>query len=135
MTISTYGDVEALLVYWLKTVVGLTNVVTEQPTNLQFVLPLHVVERFGGGDTGELGLDVANVDIDTFAADRTTAKNTAELVRWWLRMKLPGWRSLDGRTVVSRVETIQAPTNRPWDSRNAVRRFGGTYRIHLHTRL
>jgi hypothetical protein len=128
MTGTPYVDVEALLVDWIKTL-GFVNVVTEQPPNLQFVMPLVVVERFGGQD-GQYTLDVANVDVDVFAADRPSAKTQSEFIRQQIRLHLPGYQT--AHTVVGRVETISAPIHAPYDSTNRVRRFTAAYRIYLH---
>lgn len=124
-----YANVEDLLAGWLKTVLGYEHVVHEQPTNLRFVLPLIVVERFGGAD-GRIGLDIANVDVDVFATSRADAAAQAENIRRSIRMTLPGY--VHGGTVIAKTETISAPSHAPWDSTAQVRRFVAAYRIHLH---
>jgi hypothetical protein len=127
-----YVDVEELVVTWMKSRDGYVNVVTEVPANLQFAMPLWVVERFGGSDS-VLTIDVANVDIDVYAADRPSAKALAEALRQDIRIHLTGYRPVASpQTVVAKVETISAPIHAPYDSKARVRRFTAAYRIYLH---
>ena len=127
--LGSYVDIEALLIHWAKTVLGLANVTTEYPTNAIFVMPLFVVERFGGSDS-TITLDVCHVDIDVYAADRASAKANAETIRAGIRTRLPGyvWQG----TTISRTATISAPSHAPFDSRAAVRRITAAYQIHAH---
>jgi hypothetical protein len=127
-----YVDVEALVIDWLKTRLEYRYVSDELPPNLVDLLrtdPVHVVERFGGSDQ-TLGLDVARVDIDTFANSRAGAKLHAETVRSGLRLYLT--KHVYAGTVVSKVETISAPIHAPYDSRRAVRRFTQAVQITAH---
>lgn len=126
---TSYADIEALLHDWLTSVLGYENVTFELPTNLVFVMPLVVVERFGGADA-TITLDQPTVDIDVFAASREDARAHAESIRQALRTKLPG-RTFRG-AVVQRVRTISGPTKAPYDSRGTVRRFTAAYQIQLH---
>jgi hypothetical protein len=127
-----YGDAEDFLVAWLKLRFATNNVIDELPYNLTFVMPLIVVERFGGG-TKVLGLDQANVDVDVFQPDRAAAKAYAGNVRRAIEMELPGYRS--GMSHISRAENISAPTIAPWDSNRQIRRATSAYRLTLHTAL
>lgn len=124
-----YADVETLLSDWLKTQLGFANVVHELPTNLMFVMPLVVVERFGGTDN-VITLDIARVDIDVFCPDRATAKANAEKIRTAMRWQLPGY--VANGTTVARVETLSAPSIAPFDSRNSIRRASASYQVRLH---
>jgi hypothetical protein len=125
-----YADVEALVKQWLTTTLAYTNVTHDLPTNLAFVLPLIVVERFGGSDD-VITLDVARVDLDVFAASRDTAKQHALTIWSALRTRLPG-HVHDNTTVVGKVKTISPPTKAAFDSRNTVHRFTMAVQIHLH---
>src|SRR2546421_967032 len=116
-----YADVEELFKTWLQSVLGYENVVHEQPTNLTFVMPLIVVERFGGSDP-VITLDLPHVDVDVFAPDRASAKAHANTIWQAARTRMPGY-VYAGRTVVNRVATINGPVRVPWDSRNQVRRY------------
>jgi hypothetical protein len=129
-TATGYVDAAELFAAWLKATLGYENVIHELPTNLQFLMPLVVVERFGGGDQ-TITLDVARLDIDTFCADRATALGHAETIRQAMRTRMRGYIHLN-RTVVGKVETISAPTIAPYDSRNSVRRATQAVQIHLH---
>lgn len=120
----------ALVANFLATVGGFTNITRRQPLNLRFVMPLLVVERFGGSDR-LVTVDVARIDIDTFCATEDAADVQAENVRTLLRTRLPG-RVWGGATVL-RVETFSAPRPLPWDSRNEVFRVGGSYQITTRT--
>lgn len=130
-----YGDVEALLVDWLKTELDTENVADELPYNLTFVLPLTVVERYGGADR-VITLDEPTIDIDSFDATLAGAKAGAERIRTLVRRKLPG-RILGGPvggTSVVWTKTISGPARRPWDNTD-LRRVVGSYQLKLHTPL
>lgn len=128
-----YPDAEALLVAWLKVVLGLDHIYeggpTDVPSNVQYIVPLVMVERFGGNDD-VLSLDRCNVDIDCYASDRSTAKALAERVRRLMRIALPR-QVLAVGTVVTKVETVAAPTVLPYDP-TPVRRVGAAYRLTVH---
>lgn len=127
---SGYVDVADLVTTWLQTTLGYPNVANELPTNLVFLMPLVVVERFGG-DEPLITFDVARLDVDVFTPDRATALAHAETIRQALRTRLPGYVH-QGRTVVQRVDTISPPTRAPYDSRNTVRRVTAAYSVRLH---
>lgn len=124
-----YPDVEQMLTGWLATTLGV-RVLTDTPANLAQVLPVVQVTRFGGNDRVP-GLDVANVDVDCYAATRHGAAELAESVRYALRFVLQGQRV--GDLTVSRVETIVSPSWRPYDN-TSLRRFGSSYSLTLHAR-
>lgn len=125
-----YADIEDLLAAWLKTVLGYPNVTHELPTNLTFVMPLVVVEGFGGTDN-VITLDRPNVDIDVLASSRDAAKAHALSIWTAMRTRLPGYVH-DNTTVVQDVRTISRPSKAEFDSRNTVRRFTFAVQIHLH---
>jgi hypothetical protein len=124
----TFADVETLLVGWLSPHLGGMRVVTDTPSNLANILPVVQVTRFGGSDR-QVALDVANVDIDTYAASRHGAAELAERVRYALLFILPGQNN-DG-VVVTRTDTIVGPSWRAYEN-TALRRFGATYQLTLH---
>jgi hypothetical protein len=125
-----YADVEELVKAWLQAKLGYENVTHEQPTNLRFVMPLIVVERFGGADR-IITLDKPHVDLDVFAPSRAAAKAHANTIWQAMRTRMPGY-IYAARTVVQNVETIAGPSHAPWDSNAQVRRFTMAYQIHLH---
>lgn len=120
-----YPDVERLLVTYLGGELGV-RVVTDLPSNLQQVLPVVQVGRFGGADDVRT-IDNGSVDIDVYAAGRGASVALAERCRAALRFDLPG-RVIGGVTV-SRVRTTLGPAWRPYDDTTNVRRFGATYQI------
>jgi hypothetical protein len=115
--VAGYTSIYALLKAFLATV-GHTNVGREVPSNLAFDLPFHVVERFGGADRANW-LDIARVDIDTYAAAADTAEDFAEQIRAAMRTRLVRYM-FDGSTV-SKVETMSAPKLIPYDATNVFR--------------
>lgn len=127
---SRYASVETLLAAWLKATLGYENVAHELPTNLVFLMPLIVVDRFGGNDD-TITIDRANVDIDCFAPTRVDALAHGEHIRKAMRTQLPR-TVLGGATTVLKVETLSAPTAAAFDSKNTVRRCTASYRVHLH---
>ncbi len=131
----SYGDVETLLIDWIaatyKTSLGLVMVVpeVELPSNLTYCLPLVTVGRFGGGDD-TISLDVANVDVDVYAATAGAAKTIARRIHTGVRLNLPG--HLDGSLSVSRARTITAPTVRDYQS-STVFLVGASYQVTAHS--
>jgi hypothetical protein len=142
-----YPNVEQLLCAWLVDVLEVSptgvhrRVLPEVPSDLVSAtgMPCHVVERFGGADVVP-GLDVARINIDTFTTGgdplkaRAAALERAEDVRWVIVLRLVG-KTLGGPTVgavVSRVAVMSAPTIRPYDSWNQIRRASAAYEIRIH---
>jgi hypothetical protein len=124
-----YASVEQLVGDWLKTVLGYENLAHELPTNFTFLMPLVVVERFGGSDD-TLTLDRANVDVDVYAATRADALAHGEHIRQAIRTKLRGHTV--GGVTFGQPQTISAPTIAPFDSKNRVRRCTAAYRLLAH---
>lgn len=124
-----YPDIERLLVGWLSARFSL-RVVTDTPANLEKVLPLIRVTRFGGADTAP-GIDRAIVDVDTYGATRATAAQLAERVRYSFLFKLCGTQ-VDDVAIVD-VDTLSGPSWRPYDN-TALRRFGASYAITTHAK-
>lgn len=124
-----YASVEQILVGWIKTVLGYENVATELPTNLTFLMPLVVVEKFGGTDD-TITLDVSRVDIDCLAPTRADALAHGEHIRQAIRTKLRGYTV--GGVTFGQAHTIGAPTAAPFDSKHRVRRCTASYQILTH---
>src|SRR2546421_8536815 len=116
-----YADAEDLFQTWLQTVLGYENVAQEQPTNLTFLMPLIVVERFGGADT-VITLDRPHLDVDVFAPDRAGAKAHANTIWQAARTRMPGY-VYQRQTVVNGVNTIGGPVHAPRGSANPGRPF------------
>lgn len=125
-----YADVDTLLVAWLRLHLGTdVTVMPELPTDVTPLLPLLVVERYGGTDE-TITLDEAHVDIDAFAVGRTASKALAEQARTLIRTVLPGhWT---GEATVSKTWTIAGPTRRDWDN-TSTRRWGASYGLIVHS--
>jgi hypothetical protein len=124
-----YASVETLLTTWLQVTLGYENLAHELPTNLTFLMPLVVVERFGGNDA-TITLDTANVDIDVYAPTRADALAHGEHIRQAIRTKLRGY--ITGGVTFGQPQTISAPTIAPFDSKARVRRCTAAYRLLLH---
>lgn len=124
----TYPDIERLLVAYLPPLLGGVRVVTDTPANLERVLPIVQVQRFGGGDVAP-GIDRPVVDIDCYAATRGAASDLAERVRYAVLYRLPG--TTVGAVGIPRVDTLTGPSWRPYDN-TALRRFGASYAITTH---
>jgi hypothetical protein len=124
----TFPDVETLLVGWLSGHLAGMRVVTDTPSNLASLLPVVQVTRFGGGDHS-VALDVANIDVDTYAATRQGAAELAEQVRYALLFILPGQNNKG--VVVTRTDTLIGPSWRAYEN-TALRRFGATYQLTVH---
>lgn len=122
-----YIDVERVLVAWLTSALGV-RVLTDLPADLQKVVPVLQIARFGGADTRP-GLDVATLDVDAYGADRAGAIQLAEEARYALRFQLPGTQIENA--VFTQVITTEAPGFRPYDN-TALRRFGGSYQVFVH---
>lgn len=133
MTGEGYPDIEALLADWLKTALGITGVIAgdipdDVPSNLDYIVPLVIVSRFGGTDR-VLSLDSPRVDVDCFAATRDTAKALGEKVRRAIRVVLP--RQILGGAVITRTATFSSPTVVAWAS-GPVRRVTAAYELGVH---
>ena len=122
-----YVDVERVLVAWLGAQLN-RRVVTDLPADLEKQVPLVQIRRVGGGDFRP-GLDTAGLDVDVYGPDRATTVALAEQARHALRFRLPGTQI--GPAVFTRVDTIEAPSYRPYDA-SGLRRFGATYRLTIH---
>jgi GGDEF domain-containing protein len=132
MASTGYPDIESRLIAWLKTTLDMTHVYEggpeDVPHNLTAIVPIVMVDRFGGSDA-TVSLDDANVDVEVYASTRTAAKALAERIRGEIRLNLTG-KTLAG-AVIARVATIGAPAVLPFDS-GPVRRVGASYRIRVH---
>ena len=120
----SYGGVEALLIGYLRTALGV-RCLTDLPADLQNVVPVVQVVRIGGpSDDNDSRFEAATVSIDCFASDRASATALAMQVDDVMRHSLPG--TLTGGAVVTKVRTLTGASWRPWDDQQ-VRRFGATY--------
>jgi len=122
-----YADVERLLVGWLGEQCN-CRVVTDLPADLEKWVPLLQIQRIGGSDPRP-GLDIVGLDVDAYGPDRGSAIELAEDARHALRFELPGTQLENA--VITRVDTTEAPSYRPYDN-TELRRFGGTYRVIVH---
>lgn len=124
-----YADIEQVLGGWLTVALGYENVAHDLPTNLTFLMPLVVVERFGGNDD-TITIDRANIDIDVYAPTRADALAHSEHIRQAIRTRLRGYTT--GGVTFGRPQTISAPTIAPYDSKHRVRRATAAYRLLVH---
>lgn len=105
------------------------RVVTETPADMTGEPPVIRVRRIGGSDT-VYTLDVANLDVDTYAVGEPAAYDLAEQVRTSLRLHAEG-QTVDG-ALIAEVATISAPKWVPYDN-TALRRISATYRIAIRS--
>lgn len=122
-------DVEVLLIAWLGARLPGVTLVAELDNDLLADLPLvQVTDVPGGGDDG-FRIDRPVVDINAYAASRGEARALGQRVRALLLTELRG--SVTGGGVITRVNTIQGPTVRPYTN-TELRRVGATYQVFLH---
>lgn len=124
------ADAELFVRNWLAAQFPTARVVTELPANLEQVLPVIQVTRFGGVDD-TLVLDHPSIDIDTYAATRTATRDLNGQVRSALRLHFPGYAA--GGAAVQSVTTISGV--RVFDSypNPNLRRANSAYRITIHS--
>jgi hypothetical protein len=121
-------DVEQLLIPWLSSTLS-ARALTDVPADLLAALPVIRVARIGGADDdNNPRFDAATVTVDWFGADRTAASDLAQAGHHALRVLLP--RMTFNGVTVTFVQTISAPSWRPWDDTD-VRRYGATYRLFI----
>lgn len=119
---------------WLEDQLGerITGTHDRPPPNLLQKMPLIVVSRIGGGDV-DVNLSTPSLAIDLYGAGDDAASDLMDAVHNLLRYRLRNYRTAEGH-VVTTVRTIGLPRPLPYDSRNQVFRYGGTYQVWLQTR-
>jgi hypothetical protein len=118
-------DIEALLIPWLETKLGV-RVVSELPP--EAAPPIIRLYRISGADN-DYKLDRPIIDIDVFAASRPEAAALSERVRTAIRDDLRGL-VLSG-VVISYPFTIIGPRWLP-DTNTDWRRYSASYEVLLH---
>lgn len=132
-----FPSIERLLVVLLEPIAG-CPITAELPHNFQepagnaFELPVVAIDRIAGEDL-DFKLDRPIIDVDVYAADRTTAQNISEDLRAYIRNELPGSHvAFDGYNVVfGRCRTIVGPRCLP-HSNPTIRRYSANYELLLH---
>lgn len=117
------ADIEQVLTGWLGSQFPDARLCTEAPADMAGAVPVVRVVRVGGGRL--YVLDRPTVVVDTFHADRPSAKAYAARVEHALYWLLPG-----AGLGVTGVATISGPSYAPWDNTN-VRRITATYQIYF----
>lgn len=119
---------------WLGDQLGnrITGTHDRPPSNLVSSMPLVVVTTFGGGDI-DVNLSTPNLAVDLYAAGDDAASDLMDTIHALLRYRLRNYRTVEGH-VVTTVRTLGLPRVLPYDSRNQVFRYGGTYQVWLKTR-
>jgi hypothetical protein len=98
----TFGGVEALLVPWLTSTLGV-RAVTETPDNLADVVPINKVDRIGGGAYPRAGrLIFPSVVVASFAKGNEAADKAAQDVVDAMLGLLPN-QTITGSTVTGVV--------------------------------
>lgn len=104
---------------------------TETPLTLQDGLPYIRLSRTGGTD--DLVTDTATVSVDVFAADASSAKNTAALVRQRL-IRGPLLADVSFATahgLVDQVRTAIGPQMIPPTDSDNLRLCAASYTVHM----
>lgn len=122
---------DALAALFDGTHAGMFNgrVVTETPANLDEVLPAVQVETTNTTEA-VLTLEVAQIMVSTFDADRVTARGNAMQVHTAMTMLLPG-TSVDG-AFIAEVKVLQRPKHAPYGN-TSVRRFMALYQVAVRS--
>lgn len=120
-----YGDIEKILTGWLA-----SHLTVRTCTELPATLPAEIVQvvRFGGGRPS-IPFDDAHVDVDCYAADRSSAHDLAERVAQALMHDLPGFTS--GQVTALSAECLSGPSWAPYDN-TSVRRYTAAYLVRTH---
>jgi hypothetical protein len=129
-----YVSAELLLVTWTQARFPDVRVATESPSDLQDVLPVALITRYGGSDV-ELTIDRPSVDVDVYAMTWAAAESLATEMRTAFRTELvgslvagAGWRA-----VVAKVRTLSGPARRPTSDPD-LRRCGASYEFRIQSR-
>lgn len=119
-----WPDAEQVVRTYLAAALGV-RALNELPHDLADRVPLVRVIRIQGGYEGEAVEDLANIDVECFAADRGAMWELTYAMRE--AMRTLGGRSVDG-AVVDAVEVTNGSGQIPY-ANDAVRRSITTYRL------
>lgn len=122
MPLRSFPDLEAAVAELLAPLVPDGHVNDSTPADLEARLPFLRMSAFAGSDDN--WTDEAVMDVDSFAANRSDARDLAEAARQLLNAAPHHLTAV----VIDRCQTVQRPSRTPWDN-PAVHRFTGTYRI------
>ena len=127
------ADIERLLTAYVEAQLNV-RAVAELPADLSTPvnLPIIHIEEVPGPGWSIPTVEVCDVDVDVYQVGRQASRELAEQARA-LVMGMAGLVFEDRLTVVSKVETARKPTLLPYDD-SEIRRMGGSYRFHLHSR-
>lgn len=126
----SYSGVEALVVPWLTSVLGV-RCVTETPSDLAAQVPVHRVVSAGGAvDAGVPSFVNPRVSVDSFAVGYGPAAAAAEAAKRAMLVSLPR-QTLAGCTV-TRVELQSGPVWIPYAD-TSLRQFSATYLLWIKT--
>jgi hypothetical protein len=126
----SFGGVEALLVPWLASTLS-RRVVTETPSDLQNVVPLHRVVSFGGTAYPKVPKLISpRVALTTFAVGYKDAAQEAENAKRAMLSLLPGV-TIAGSTVTG-VSLLAGPTWVPYTD-TVLRQFTTTFDLVIQT--
>jgi hypothetical protein len=126
----TFGGVEALLVPWAAAALS-RRVVTELPSDLQNVVPLHRLTSFGGTAYPKAPKLISpRVALTTFAVGYAAAAQEAENAKTAFLTLLPGV-TIAGSTVTG-VNLLAGPTWVPYTD-TVLRQFTTTFDLVIQT--
>jgi hypothetical protein len=127
-----YADSDQLLVAALQAEFPGVRVCTELPANLEQVLPVVQVNRFGG-HVDFASMDRPHTDVDVWAASDEACAVLAGQVRSWILMGMVGVRIVasTGTGTFSAVHEQTGMMRRPSSNPDVWRR-GAAYTISVH---
>jgi len=107
---------------------------TELPSNVEGMLPVVQVNRFGGSDD-TVTMDRAYIDVDVWHGSLTAAEDLASELHTWMVLRMPGkWVTVGaagpGGGGACRAQTgmYQRPSGNP-----DLFRVGGAYTVRAHS--
>ena len=128
-----YPSVPEMMVSVLAAQFPTARVCTELPGNLESVLPVLQVNRFGGsGDV--LTMDRAYIDVDVWAATLGAAETLGSQVQTWMMLYLAGHRvvAAAGAGVFAKCAMQTGMVQRPSGNPD-VKRVGAAFTVHVHS--
>lgn len=110
------------------------RVCTDLPSNVEALVPVIQVNRFGGSDDAPT-MDRAYIDVDVWHESLTEAEDLASEVHAWLLLRSAGkWATVGaaGPGVVASCRTQTGMFERPTSNPDLFR-VGGAYTVRAHS--
>lgn len=128
MTVPVFPDAEIALLYLLGQAFTEYRFVTSMPAEVtDTIIRIH---RISGADRGHM-TDHPIVDIDVYSPKHIDASTAAREIQSAL-LSTRGAETLNGRVVIQRAITINAPRQIP-EANPDITRMGATYELSIHS--